>query len=231
MAVAALLALLAMGGVGFGVLVSEPRRFTSHVGAAGGGLLLGMALFWLLPEIAGISGWSKAIALAAAVCMALILLDRFLVHDTDSGKASILKPLLAATAIHSLLDGWSVRAAPVDALSSVAVPLGLALHKLPEGLALGWIARRAFGSAGKAFLAAAAIESLTIVGAFAEARADQSGIAAFGASWIATVLAVIAGSFLFLGLHAVLPQRRNSTVMAVFFTMLAAVGGAAMLRH
>jgi zinc and cadmium transporter len=231
MVIAALLTLLASVGVAIGVLLGRSRILSAHLGAAGSGLLCGIALFWLLPETAQISGWTAALGLTAGFGLALALLDHFLIDEGWANHENIVKPLLVATAIHSFLDGWSVRATAVNALTAVAVPIGLALHKVPEGLALGWVVRQALQSTNKALLAAIAVEFLTLAGAFFEPRADQTGIENFGSWWIAAVLAVIGGSFLFLAFHTVIPERRRIGVMAIFFTTLTLVGGAAALKH
>jgi len=53
-----------------------------------------------------------------------------------------------------------------------------------------------------------------------------SGSARFGAGWHAAVLAIIAGSFLFLD-HAVLPHWKNASVMATFAVTMLLVAGLA----
>ncbi len=73
-------------------------------------------------------------------------------------------------------------------------------------------------------------EALTIVGALAERSIDQSAIKEFGAWWMAVVLAMIAGSFSFLGIHAVLPARRKTGVIAIFFAAILSVGGVALFK-
>jgi zinc and cadmium transporter len=231
MLIAALLTLLASAGVAIGVLLGRSRVLSAHLGAAGSGLLCGIALFWLLPETAEISGWTAALVLTAGCSGALALLDHFLIDEGWAKHQNIVKPLLIATAIHSFLDGWSVRATAVNALTAVAVPIGLALHKLPEGIALGWVVRRSFSSTTNALIAGLAVECLTLAGALLEPKADQTGIENFGIWWIAAVLAIIGGSFLFLAFHTVLPERRKLGVMAIFFTTLTLVGGAAALRR
>jgi zinc and cadmium transporter len=231
MLIAALLTLLASVGVAIGVLLGRSRILTAHLGAAGSGLLCGIALFWLLPETAQISGWTAALGLTAGFGAALAVLDHYLIDEGWAKHESIVKPLLIATAIHSFLDGWSVRATAINALTAVAVPIGLALHKIPEGLALGWIVRRALGSTEKALIAGIAVEFMTLAGAFLEPRADQTGIEKFGLWWIAAVLAVIGGSFLFLAFHTVIPERRKVGVIAIFLTTLTLVGGAAALKQ
>lgn len=224
MTAAWLLTLLALAGVVFGVWMGQARALSSHLGAAGGGLLFGIALFWLIPEIAETSGWVRACALVLVACGAMLLLDRYLAHTGHSPRHGIIGPLLAAAAVHSFLDGWSVRAFSGQPVANLAVPLGLAMHKIPEGLALGWITHKSLGSASKAMTASAAVEAVTVIGAFVEPRANQSGIAEFGAWWTAMVLAIIAGGFLFLGLHALWPGWKRPGVLVVFLATLGLVG-------
>ncbi len=161
----------------------------------------------------------------------MLVVDRILLHGGHSPRHGVVGSLLAAAAVHSFLDGWSVRVFSGQPLAGVGVPLGLALHKIPEGVALGWITRKSLGSTWKAATLSGMVEGLTLVGAFVEPGADQSGAAEFGAWWTAAVLGVIAGSFLFLGSHAVLPERRKSGVLAVFAATFLLVGTVALLHR
>src|SRR5579875_74710 len=231
MTVAWALTLLAFAGIAAGLFIEHMLALSDHLSAVGGGVLFGIALFWVIPEVAESFGWWAACVLAMAACGALAALDRFMVHTGHSPRQGVIAPLLAATAVHSFLDGWSVRALAMQPVANVAVPLGLGLHKLPAGLALGWILRRSFASRWEAAGVAAAVEALTLLGAFLEPQANQSGSAAFGAWWSALVLAIIAGSFLFLGVHALAPARRRAGVVVVFVATLAALGGLALMRR
>jgi zinc transporter ZupT len=208
MAAALLLTLLAWGGIAAGLFLGQWRRPSSKVAAVGSALLFGIALFVIIPEIAGRLGWAAAFVLALAVCCGLALLDRLLIRGSHSA-GEVIGPLLAAAAVHSFLDGWSVCAVSIQPFASVAVPLGLALHKVPEGLALGLITRRSMCSNSKALAASAGVESLTLIGAIVEPGVNESGTARFGAWWTAIVLAIVAGSFLFLGYHTFLENRHN----------------------
>jgi len=223
MAAAWLLTLLAIVGIAAGVLAGQWRMLSTYFAAAGGGLLFGIALFWLIPDIAETSGWLRACALAIAVATAMLVLDRLLLHRHHLPSQTVLGPLLFAAAVHSFLDGWSVRAFSGQPLAGVAVPLGLAMHKVPEGIALGWATHRVLGSTSKALAASAAVECVTLLGAFVEPRANASGLAQFGAWWPAAVLATIAGSFLFLGLHALWPGLRRPAMVIVFLGTLALI--------
>src|SRR5689334_9524742 len=125
MAIAALLTLLALAGAAAGVLLGQSRTISSHLGAAGGGLLSGIALFWLLPEAAQVSGWAISLVLTASFGIALAIVDHYLLDETPAKQKNIVRPLLIATAIHSFLDGWSVRVTAGDSLAGVAIPVGL----------------------------------------------------------------------------------------------------------
>lgn len=226
---ACLLTALALSGVLIGTLLGE-RRFPVYLGAAGGGLLFGIAVFWILPEIASELNWLAACFLAAAAGLGIALLDRHFEHPGDLPGQKVIGPLLLATAIHSLLDGWSLRAVSHQQVASIVVPLGLALHKGPEGLALGWVTGHSFPSRTKAITLCFLAEAMTIVGAAVEPFLDDSATKAWGAWWMAAVLAVIAGSFSFLGIHALLPMRRRTGAMAVFLLATLSVGGVAWFR-
>ena len=69
-------------------------------------------------------------------------------HDHDHSACStelhgFAGPLIVAAALHSFLDGWSIATVQLGVPLGlrVAVPLAIALHKLPEGIALGGILR------------------------------------------------------------------------------------------
>lgn len=215
------LTLLAIGGVVAGVLIGQAGFWTSGLGAAGGGLLFGIALFWIIPEVAETSGWAAAAALVCAAFVVIAALDLLLMHTGHSPRSGAIAPLLIATAVHCFLDGWSVRAFGTRPVTDVAVATGLALHKIPEGFALGWVTRRALHGVGKTILLGSAVEALTAVAGFIEPNANNSGIATLGAWWTAGVLAIISGSFLYLGFHVVVPERNKRGVVPLFAGTLA----------
>jgi zinc transporter ZupT len=237
MVAAWLLTLFALGGIGLGVFPGRSRGLSAKFAAAGGGLLSGIAIFWLFPDIAAAASWWKAALLVAFTFSVLFTFDRTLhrLHHSFGGSAAdaglVMGPLLAAAAIHSFLDGWSVRFVSMDALTNLAVPAGLALHKVPEGLALGLVSRESFRSRGTAFLAAASVECFTLIGAWIEPVGNRLGAAEFGHVWLGLVLSVIAGSFLFLGAHTVLPARRKPELMIAFATTFLLALGAAVLQR
>lgn len=230
MAIPWLLTLLGLAGVAAGVYLGHARLLSSLLAAAGGGLLFGLSLFWLIPEVGLTTGRWLAVALALLVAALMVGLDELLLHAGHSPRQGILWPVLAAMALHSFLDGWSVRALAARPLPEIAAPVGLALHKIPEGIAAGWIARRSTSSGWKAAAAGGGAQLATVAGALIEPSADRLGAARFGDGWPAAVVAVIAGSFLFLGFHAVLPHWKKASVLVVFAVTVLLVAGAGLVR-
>jgi zinc transporter ZupT len=207
MAVALLLTCLAMAGVMAGALLE--RSISHHVAAAGGLLLFGVAFIWIVPEIAELWSWPWAVLAVTLVAVLLALLDGALVRLGHSPRHGVIAPLLAATAIHSLLDGWSIRTLATHPLTEIFVPTGLALHKIPEGFVLGLVLRRTVSSPWRAAFFGISAELFTLLGALLQPPANRSGLERFGPSWTPAVLSVIAGAFVFLGCHALLPYFRR----------------------
>ncbi|MGA8599405.1 MAG: hypothetical protein WB676_32190 [Bryobacteraceae bacterium] len=232
---------LAVCGIVLGVGLGESRGLSPRVAAAGGGLLFGISLFWVLPEMAGESGWIAGPAALLAGALPLWLIDRFVhpicpncsaSHDhSHCGEPPLhgfALPLLIAAGIHSMLDGWSVRLLANHGIVGWAAPLGLALHKVPEGMALGLIARESLVSGRRAFLACVAAECLTLLGALLEPAADHAGVAHFGWGWATGVLAVTGGSFLFLGFHTIHGSRKKPGVIPAFLVTLCGIAALAL---
>lgn len=223
MVAAWLLTVAAFAGIAIGMSGRAPRP-SGLLAAAAGGLLAGICLFWVLPEIAHRVGAFPALLLILAVAAALLILDQTLLPHGHGAKREILAPLLLATAVHSFLDGWSVRALSINPMDRVVVALGLGLHKIPEGIAVGWIVRRGLGRSARSASIAGGVELATPLGAWVEPLAQRAGFVAFGTWWTAFVLAVVGGAFLFVGVHAIADERGNIRALVMFALTFALVG-------
>jgi zinc and cadmium transporter len=220
-----------------GVWLTSVQSLSRRVVPFGGGVLMGVALFWVLPEMAEFFHWPVAILWIAGGFLLLLAVDRWVYpvcpscapqHDHEHCAARLhgfATPLLAAAALHSALDGWTVVAAGSTGLSGAFVA-GIASHKIPEGLALGVIARTALGSRAAAIGWCALAQSATLAGAALE------GILApyLGAHSIYALLALAGGSFLYLGCHAVHGEYRRSGAAPVFWPALTGVAGSSLMR-
>lgn len=231
--------LLAAGGIAGGVWLTGVPALSRRLVPFSGGLLIGIALFWVLPEMAEFFSWPGAMAWIAAGFLMLWLIDRFIypvcpacshTHDHDQCSTRLhgfATPLLLAAGLHSFLDGWTLAVGQQgqDRLLGTTFVIGIALHKIPEGLALGVIVRAALASRGRAVMGAVAAESATLVGAGVELLLAPY----LGSQWVNGLLALAAGTFLYLGFHAVHGEFKRRGIPA-FMPALTGVAGSSVIR-
>lgn len=217
-----------------GAYLTSIQAFSRRLVPFSGGVLVGVALFWVLPEMADALRWPGAIAWTAAGFALLWSVDRFVypvcpacshTHEHDHCETRLhgfAAPLLIAAAMHSLLDGWG--AASTD--FGPALAWGIAFHKIPEGIALGVIVRASLASRAAAVWWCALAESATLAGAALESMAELR----LGSPAVHALLAVAGGSFLYLGGHAIHGELRRSGPAPAFFPALTGVAGSSVLR-
>ena len=234
------LAALALVGAAAGIRLAAVPALARKIVPVSGGLLAGIALFWILPEIAVRAGW---LASSAAMTFGFALLwfvDRYVhpvcptcshshaheqCHETLHGFAT---PLLLAAGIHSFFDGWSLAASQQQGLKTLQIAFlaGIAVHKLPEGLALGAILVAAVGSGTLAMLGATAAQAMMIAGGAAATILAPH----LAAKWTLGLLAVAAGAFVYLGYHAFDSAYQQKRGAGSIMPALTGVIGAAALR-
>ncbi len=233
--------LVGWAGAILGLWLTGMRRRARVAVPFSAGVLLGVALFGLAPELAGELGWALTLALAGGGYGLLLLIDRRVspvcpscAHDHDHAGCDtelhgFAAPLIIAAAAHSFLDGWSVTAAQIALPLGlrIAVPLAVALHKLPEGVALGGILRASMGSATAALLWCLLVEGATLVG-------GAAGIALaphLGMRWITWPLGFAAGWLFYLGWHAVHEEWKSRGAGPAFLSALTGMAGAAVVQR
>jgi zinc transporter ZupT len=237
-----LLATLAgVAGAALGLWLTGLRQRVRVVVPFSAGVLLGVALFGLLPELAQETGWVISGALCAGGYGLLLAINKFAypvcptcAHDHDHGACAselhgFAGPLIAAAALHSFLDGWSVAAVQSAAPLGlrVAVPLAVTLHKLPEGIALGGILRASVERRSTAMGWCALAEGATLVGgALALAMAPH-----LGSRWTTYPLGITAGWLCYLGYHAVDEEWKRRGAVPAFLSALSGVAGAAAIQR
>lgn len=216
----------AVGGVVAGVFYAARRDHVRIAIPLSGGLLLGVALFGLLPELAANISWTLALLWFAGGFVLLSVIDQIAsicptcsdAHDhrhCSEPLHGFAAPILFATGLHALFDGWALTAAgSVPSVGiRVALPIAMVLHKLPEGLALGGMLKPAVPSRQAALGLAVAVELLTVVGGVC----GMSLSPRLGSAWTTYPLALAGGFFVFLAwhaLHAEWRQKRRSTALA-----------------
>jgi len=229
-----------LGGAFCGIRLAEVPSISRRVLPFSGGLLAGIGLFWILPEIAGRDGWLGAVAGLIAGASLLFLIDRYLypvcptcahTHHHEECAQSLhgfATPLLIASGLHSFFDGWSLAASEQQGFESLraAFLVGIGVHKLPEGLALGALLIAALGSEGRAMLGATVAQAMMLMGGMA-AVALAGHLAAPGTL---AFLSIAAGAFVYLGYHAVDSEYRQRGFRTSLAPALTGAVGAAVLR-
>ena len=237
----ALATVVGLGGAAVGFWLTGMRRRARVVVPFSAGVLLGVVLFGLLPELAIEIGLAVSLFLAASGYALLLLLNRFAypvcptcAHDHDHNACAtelhgFAFPLIAAAAVHSFLDGWSIATVQLTVPLGlrVAVPLAVALHKLPEGIALGGIIRAALKSRAAALAWCAVAEGVTLAGgALGLLMAPH-----LGTGWITYPLGIAAGWLFYLGYHAVHEEWKRRGAAPACASALAGMAGAAAIQR
>jgi zinc transporter ZupT len=221
-----------------GVSLSSVHSVARRLVPFGGGTLIGVALFWVLPEMAETVGGASALTWLGAGVALLLLVDRYVypvcpacspAHDHDHCSTTLhgfATPLFVASAVHAALDGWNLAASQDDAGLGFGVLAAIGAHKIPEGLALGVIARASLGARSSAMFWSAAAQLATLVGAAAE------GVVApyLSVQLLHGLLALAGGSFLYLGWHAVHGEFRRRGASPALVPALTGVAGSSVLR-
>jgi zinc transporter ZupT len=104
--------------------------------------------------------------------------------------------------------------------------LGIGIHKIPEGLALGVLLLKATGSVWRSAANAIAIQSCMGLGALAAIFLA----AHLAANWSSLLLASAAGVFVYLGYHAIEGQLHSREFGSIMMPALTGAAGAAVLR-
>jgi zinc transporter ZupT len=234
------LVIVALLGAATGIRLAETPSFSRRLLPFSGGLLVGVALFWVFPEIAARDGWLVAMAGLGGGAAMLFLIDRYLypvcptcshTHAHENCAQSLhgfAGPLLIASAIHSFFDGWSLAVSDEKGFEALRIAFlaGIAVHKLPEGLALGALLLAALGSPWNALLGAAAAQSMMLAGgALGMIVAPR-----LSAAWSVGFLSIAAGAFVYLGYHAIESVSQQRGIATSVMPALTGLAGAAALR-
>jgi len=231
--------LIGVAGVFVGLWLTTAGRRTRLMVPFSAGVLLGVVFFGLLPELVEETGWPITAIFFAAGYGLLYWVSRHVApvcpscahnHDhqsCDTVLHGFAAPMIGASMLHSFFDGWSIATAQLESHHGirVAVALAVALHKIPEGIALGAIVRASVASRLTALSWSVLVEATTLVGGILGlAVAPQLGTA-----WIIYPLALAAGWLFYLGAHAVHEEwKRRGPVPACVTAFVGAAGAAAL---
>ncbi len=199
--------------------------------------MIGIALFWIWPDMAHATGILHSALIVAVALAAIYAVDRYvfpvcpccttnprLHHRQEQCRnhhtAPALLPLVIAICVHNLFDGWIAGATGnVVTNSTTGIVLGLLAHKIPEGVIFGMMLRSAslklLPALGSALITAATI----LFGGFAHEHLFTLS----NERLIPFSLAIACGSFLFVGLHTFFNQRRLAGTRPALVSLLAGI--------
>jgi zinc transporter ZupT len=241
MAAPALATAVGLGGAAAGLWLTGAHRRARLVVPFSAGILLGVAVFGLVPELALESGWAPALLAFAAGYGLLLAVNRWVypvcptcAHDHDHNACAtelhgFAAPLLAAAALHSFMDGWCVATTQLSAPLGlrVAVPLAVAIHKIPEGIALGGILRVAVKGRARVLGWCAIAEGATLVGGAAGLWLAPL----LGTAWTTYPVGLTAGWLCYLGYHAVHEEWKRRGPATALFSAVAGIAAAALIQR
>ncbi len=193
------------------------RQISHHVLPISGGMLFGIAVFWILPEMRELAGWPRALLWAISIFLLLLVIDRKIFPicpccghrgcTPDNRPALGFVPLIGAIVLHNIFDGWTIALSnQVDGVTKWELIGGVLAHKLPEALIFGLMLSMATKKREHALLAALITASGIGIGAAGQALVVHSAASALGF----VSLALAEASFLFAGVHLFLRHRRDS---------------------
>jgi zinc transporter ZupT len=225
-------------GTVLGIYAMKSRALSGKFTAISAGVMVGVALFWIFPDMTQKSGWVTAVLAVGSALAALLWFDRFIYpvcpccsHSLGSTnrrrhlKGSVgngtLIPLVIAICLHNLFDGWTAAAAGHGwSGSGSGIALGLIAHKIPEALVFGLMLRGASTGRNVPLLISVCLTSLAIL----------AGGATHAIIWtlsettvIAVSLALACGSFLFAGGHMFVRQQRHVGTMSALAPLILGV--------
>lgn len=186
---------------------------------AAAGVLLAVTFFDILPDAKAHLSWSQLVLATASGTVLFAFITRYVSQmcpacssDAHRSSAAIHEPpiwiLMLALGVHSTMDGLAI--ATADSLShsgDLAILLGVAVHKIPEGLALCLLLIAGGYSPLKAFIASCVVESATMLGGLL----GISLLAHAPVLTLSLLFAHIGGGFVFLVSTTFAPHLKDRT--------------------
>jgi zinc transporter ZupT len=233
--------ILAVASAALGVWLGSTRASSLRLVSLSGGVLVGLTLFWILPEVSNRYGWVAGTAVIASGAAVVWLVDHSLYpvcptcshsHDHAACETRLhgfAAPLIIAVGIHNLVDGFGMAIGqdPDSGELGRAMLWTIALHKLPEGLALGVMLRASLPSAARALAACLVAQAPMVAGASLEII-----FAPFLNAFVIVGLAgLAAGTFLYLGFHALHSEWKRRRAIPAFIAASVGAGLAALVER
>ena len=210
-----------LGGLfAYGVKSTNTRLLSRLMGFSAG-VMLAVVLFSLVPESLAMTSFGVMILSALAGAGFMLLCEKFLPHTHSSQTERISWLLFFGIAMHNIPEGLAIGAG-MNTQDNFGVMLALLimLHNIPEGLAMSLPLR----VSGKNPIPMALLAGLpTVIGA-----AAGKLIGGISAGWIGGSLAFAGGAMAYLSIMDLIPESASfsgykSTILSAVVGLLAGI--------
>ena len=185
----------------------ETRRSEGFVFSFGSGILLGTGFLHMMPEAAELLGASIGVAVLCGFLMLLIVEKFVMVHPCEEMGCNFHQLGMSAylgISLHSLVDGLALGASLNDVRLSFVVFLAILFHKIPYAFSLGSLLCLGDHSRNRIVALILAFAVLTPLGAVLTWMAART----LPESMLGWALGFSAGNFLFIATSDLLPQLK-----------------------
>jgi zinc and cadmium transporter len=198
--------LAALGAALVPLYTRAHRRLVSLLAFAAG-VMLGAAFFHMLPEAYAEGGGSATFALVPVGFLVMFLLARVLRdHPHAGGRPALGTAAFLGLSLHTLMDGVALGSAAAQGAGASAFAAIIA-HKVPSSLSLASILRAEGRRAGQVLLLTGLYGAMVPLGAVAYAGLQR---ALPFATFAPRALAFSAGTFLYVAAADLLPHVHRS---------------------
>jgi zinc transporter ZupT len=209
-----LLFLLDLFGTLGGVYLMRLPKVSRVILPATGGVMLGVAFFWIMPDMADESGLAITVGSALSCFVALLVIDRNVLpicpcctHSKCGDRQTSLVPLALGILIHNAFDGWTAAVSGgMTKHAAAGLATGILTHKVPEALVFGIMIRTAAGNKQRALVAALVTSIGVVFGGIVQPLSTELDIRGI----LSLSLALACGSFLFVGTHTFLRHHKEA---------------------
>ena len=213
-----------------------------------GGVLVGLSVFWILPDLAVSAGWLVSLAGISAGVLLLLAFDRYVYpvcpfcalggHEGHAGHShdelgsnhthyfEVGWPLLIAGCVHNFFDGWMLELSHVHGAGTLsnALSWGFAVHKILEAFAIGLLVS-AFASSRRQALGII----LLIQAAFAAGSIAVFYVGGLNEGIVDIFIGSAAATLVFFGLSALRVEWRLRGAVPAFRVGIFGIGGCGLL--
>jgi len=219
-----------LAGAGISLLIKKSNnKLPVALMAFAGGVMLSIVFFDMIPQAYAFSSLNTtAVSLLLGVVLIGVLQKLLRAHEKLRGNDHVRAGLLISSgiALHNLPEGLAVGSGLADSAYGLSLALLIMVHDIPEGMAMTLPLKMGKVSTIKIIMVALLAGFPTVAGAFAGRI-----IGGISQSMIGACIGFAAGAMLFVTVHELLPGifRNKNICSGLFHILLGILFGVAMI--